>query len=138
MSGFETELTKMRIVDTWQILGGWPTEYKNGCLHIYIGAILADKTQDIYLKLQIPAEGNTSELVLTAKVFGQGAPGQVCEDQARLEFQYAGSAEIEQAHENKKLMERFSVVELVETTAEALKLERKVRRDEANRMLSKI
>ena len=120
----------------WQVLGGWSTEYKNGCLHIYIGAMLADKTQDIYVKLQIPAKGNTSELALTAKVFGQGETGQVYEDQARVEFQYAGSAEVVQALENKELMERFSLVVLAETAAEGLKLERKGQRDEANRMLN--
>jgi Ca-activated chloride channel family protein len=120
----------------WQVLGGWSTEYKNGCLHIYIGAMLADKTQDIYVKLQIPAECNTSEVALTAKVFGQGETGQVYEDQARVEFQYAGSAEVVQAHENKELMERFSLVELAETAAEALKLERAGQRDNANRMLN--
>ena len=46
----------------WQILGGWSTEYKNGRLHIYVGDMLAGKMQDIYLKLQIPAEINTGKL----------------------------------------------------------------------------
>ena len=73
---------------------------------------------------------------MSAKAFGQGEPGQLFEDQAELEFQYAGSSDVDQAPENKELMERFSLVELAETAAEALKLERKGQRDEANRMLN--
>jgi Ca-activated chloride channel homolog len=121
----------------WQVLGGWSAEYKNGFLHIYIGAMLADKTQDIYLKLHIPAEANASELALTARVFGQGEPGELYEDLARAEFQYAATAEVEMAAENKELMERFSLVELAETATEALKLERAGQRDEANRLLNR-
>ncbi len=120
----------------WQILGGWSTEYKNGTLHIYVGDMLAGKMQDIYLKLQIPADVNAGKLALSAKAFGQGEPGQLFEDQAELDFQYAGSSDVDQAPENKELMERFSLVDLAETAAEALKLERKGQRDEANRMLN--
>ncbi len=120
----------------WQVLGGWATEYKNGCLQIYIGAMLTAKTQDIYVKLQIPADVNASDLVLSAKVFGQGEPGQLYEDQTKLVFQHASQAEVDAAPENKEVMERFSVVELAETAAEALKLERKGQRDEANQMLN--
>ena len=120
----------------WQILGGWSTEYKNGRLHIYVGDMLAGKMQDIYLKLQIPADVNAGKLASSAKAFGQGEPGQLYEDQAEVEFHYAGSSDVDQAPENKELMERFSLVELAETAAEALKLERKGERDEANRMLN--
>ncbi len=120
----------------WQILGGWSTEYKNGRLHIYVGDMLAGKMQDIYLKLQIPADVNAGKLALSAKVFGQGEPGQLYENQAKVEFQYDATTAVDQAPENKELMERFSLVEMAETATEALKLERMGQRDEASRMLN--
>jgi Ca-activated chloride channel homolog len=120
----------------WQVLGGWSTEYKNGSLKIYVGDMLTDKTLDIYLKLHIPAYEKSNELVITAKVFGQGEPGQLYEDQSKLVFQYADQKDVDAATVNKELMERFSVVELAETATEALKLERKGHRDEASRMLN--
>ncbi len=120
----------------WQVLGGWSTEYKNGSLHISVGDMLSGKTQDIYIKLQIPAEVNKGELVMTAKVFSQGEPGQLYGDQTKLVLQYADQTDVEAAHEDKELMERYSVIELAESAAEALKLERKGQRDEANRMLN--
>ncbi len=120
----------------WRVLGGWSTEYKNGCLQIYVGDMLSAKTLDIYLRLHIPVDINPDDLVMTAKIFGQGEPGQVYEDQTKVEFQYADQKDVESTPENKELMERFSEVELAETAAEALKLERKGQRDDANRMLN--
>jgi Ca-activated chloride channel family protein len=120
----------------WQVLGGWSSEYKKGSLHIYIGDMLSGKTQDIYIKLQIPAEVNKGELVMTAKVFGQGEPGQLYEDQTKVVLLYMEQKDVENAPVNKQLMERYSVVELAESAAEALKLERMGQRDEANRMLN--
>jgi hypothetical protein len=98
--------------------------------------MLSGKTQDIYIKLQIPAEVNKGELVMTAKVFGQGEPGQLYEDQTKVVLLYMEQKDVENAPVNKQLMERYSVVELAESAAEALKLERMGQRDEANRMLN--
>jgi Ca-activated chloride channel homolog len=120
----------------WQVLGGWSAEYKNGSLHIYVGDMLSGKTQDIYLKLQIPAGVEVADLVITAKAFGQGEPGQVYEDQSKAVFQSADQKDVDAASQDQELMERFSVVELAETASEALKLERIGQREEANRILT--
>jgi Ca-activated chloride channel family protein len=120
----------------WQVLGGWSTDYKKGSLKIYVGDMLTDKTLDIYLKLQIPASIKSNQLVISAKVLGQGEPGQLYEDQNNVVFQYADQKDVDAIAANKELMERFSVVELAETATEALKLERKGHRDEASRMLN--
>lgn len=120
----------------WQILGGWSSEYKDGHLHIYVGDMLRDKTQDIYVRLQIPAAESSSELAIQAKAFGQGEPGQLYEDHAQLSFKAAALNEVEAAPEDKALMERFSKVELADTANEALKLERRGVRERASRMLN--
>jgi hypothetical protein len=86
--------------------------------------------------MQIPADTKSNDLVITAKMFGQGEPGQVYDDQTKIVFQYAGEADVETALENKELMERYSIIELAETATEALKLERKGQRDEAHRILN--
>jgi Ca-activated chloride channel homolog len=120
----------------WKVLGGWSTEYKDGRLHIYVGDMLTGKTQDIYVKLQIPAGDKSSELILNAKVFGQGESGKVLEDQAKVTFKYGDQKEVESALLNHEVMERFSLVELADTATEALKLERQGELDKANRILN--
>ncbi len=119
---------------SWQVLGGWQAEYKSGKLHIFVGDMLAAKTQDIYLKLDIPAL-TSSELSLNGRIYGQGEPGQVVEAEASLVFQVASQSEVEAAAVNKAVMERFGMVELADEAAEALKLERQGLREAAERRL---
>lgn len=120
----------------WKVLGGWSAEYKDGRLHIYVGDMLTGKTQDIYVKLQVPSNEKSGELNLNAKAFGQGESGEVLEDQARVIFQYADQKDLEAAPVNREVMERFSVVELADTATEALKLEREGERDRASAMVN--
>ena len=120
----------------WKVLGGWSAEYKDGHLHIYVGDMLSGKTQDIYVKLQIPVDDKTSELVLNAKAFGQGEASEVLEDQAKVTFQYADQKDVDAAPLSQEFMERYSVVELADTATEALKFERIGEREKANQMLN--
>jgi Ca-activated chloride channel family protein len=120
----------------WRVLGGWSTEQKDGRLHIYVGDMLSGKTLEIYLKLQIPGSENGGELPLIARVLGQGEPGQVFEGTTMLELTYAEQKTVDQAAEDRALMERFSQVELADTANEALKLEREGKRDQASDMLN--
>jgi Ca-activated chloride channel family protein len=120
----------------WKVLGGWSAEYKDRRLHIYVGDMLSGKTQDIYLKLQVPADDKTGELVLNVKTFGQGESGAVLEEQAKVIYQYADKKDVEAAPLSQEVMERYSVVELADTATEALKLERKGEREKANMMLN--
>jgi Ca-activated chloride channel family protein len=120
----------------WKVLGGWSAEYKDGRLHIYVGDMLSGKLQDIYIKLQVPAEDKTAELALNIKTFGQGEASAVLEDQAKVTLQYADPKDVEAAPLNHEVMERYSVVELADTATEALILERKGEREKASRMLN--
>jgi Ca-activated chloride channel family protein len=120
----------------WKVLGGWSAEHKDGHLHIYVGDMLSGKTQDIYVKLQIPVDDKASGLVLNAKAFGQGEASEVLEYQAKVTFQYADQKDVEAAPVNREVMERFSVVELADTATEALKFERIGEREKANQMLN--
>jgi Ca-activated chloride channel family protein len=120
----------------WKVLGGWSAEHKDGHLHIYVGDMLSGKTQDIYVKLQIPVDDKASELVLNAKAFGQGEASEVLEDQAKVTFQYADQKDVDAAPLSQEFMERYSVVELADTATEALKLERQGERDRASQMVN--
>jgi Ca-activated chloride channel family protein len=120
----------------WQVLGGWSSERKDNQLHIYVGDMLSGRTQEIYLRLQVPADENASKLSLSAKVFGQGEPGQVFEGIAELDFAYDEQVEVEQAAEDRELVERYSQVELADAANEALKLEREGKRERASQMLN--
>jgi Ca-activated chloride channel family protein len=120
----------------WKVLGGWSAEYKDGRLHIYVGDMPAGKTQDIYVKLQIPSNEKSGEITLNAKAFAQGESGELLEDQAKAIFQYADQIDVEAAPVNREVMERFSVVELADTATEALKLEREGERDRASQMVN--
>jgi Ca-activated chloride channel homolog len=120
----------------WQVLGGWSTEYKDAHLHIYLGDMLTGKTQNIYVKLQIPADAKSGKVLLNAKAFGKGEAGKLFEDQAKTVFQYADQKDVAAVPLNREVMEGFSVVELADTATEALKLERKGERDKANAMLN--
>jgi hypothetical protein len=84
----------------WQVLGDWSIVYKKGYLRISVGDMLSGKTQGIYLELQIPADVNAVDLVMTARVFSQGEPEQLYEDQTKLVLQYADQTDVEAAHEN--------------------------------------
>ncbi|OGO29594.1 MAG: hypothetical protein A2136_07750 [Chloroflexi bacterium RBG_16_54_11] len=108
----------------WQVLGGWSAVFNDGKLHIYVGDMLTGKLQDVYVKLQIPANDGSNELILEAKAFGQGKSDEVFEEQAKVVFQSVNQKEVEAAAFNKEVMERFSIVELADTATEALKLER--------------
>jgi Ca-activated chloride channel family protein len=120
----------------WHVHGGWPNEYKNGRLHIFIGDMLDAKTQDIYLDLHIPALEKPDKLALNARILTQGEPGQISEGQAQLTFQPASQKEIDSAPVNQSLMERYGMVELADEAAEALKLERQGQREAANQRLN--
>ncbi len=120
----------------WQVLGGWATECKDGNLRVFIGDVLAGKTQDIYIKLQVPANGSVPDLAFTARVFGQGKPGQVFEGQATLNLEYASSQHVYEAPVNRELMERYSLVDVAESATEALKLEREGEREAAYQRLN--
>jgi Ca-activated chloride channel family protein len=120
----------------WKVLGGWATENKARHLHIYVGDMLTGKTQDIYVKIQIPVDDKSGELVLNAKAFGQGEPGKVLEDQAKVTFKYADQKDVEATPLNQDVLGRFALVELADEANEALKLERMGERENANRRLN--
>ncbi len=120
----------------WKVLGGWSAEYKDGHLHIYVGDMLAGKTQDIYVKLQVPSIDKAGELTLNAKAFGQGEASEVLEDQVKIVFQYADQKDVDAAPLSQEVMERYSVVDLADTATEALKLERAGERERASAMLN--
>ena len=119
----------------WHVLGGWSAEYQDGSLHIYVGDMLTDKLQDIYIRLDIPQGEKLSDISLEAKGFGKGEDGNILADQAKVAFKYADQAEVEAEPVNRELMERFSVVELADEANEALKLERQGQGEEAERRL---
>jgi len=119
----------------WKVLGGWPAEYKEGRLHLSVGDMLTGKLQDIYIKLQVPGDDKTEELALNAKAFGQGKDSEVLEGQAMIGFQCTTQEEVEAALPDQELMQRFGEVELADEATEALKLERKGEREEAERWM---
>lgn len=120
----------------WQILGGWPTEYQEGKLHIYLGDMLSGKTQDIYLKFQIPAGSKSSEFPLNARAFGQDEYGKILDAESAITYQYADQIAVEAAQLDQEIMQRFALVELADEASEALRLERMGRREEAQRRLN--
>ncbi len=115
----------------WHVLGGWSADYMDGYLHIYVGDMLSGKLQDIYLKLQFPADEKAAEIALEAKAFGKGEDGNILDDQAQVTFKYTSQAKVDAEPVNQALMERESVVELADEANEALKLERQGLREEA-------
>jgi Ca-activated chloride channel family protein len=115
----------------WTVLGGWAAEYKDGHLNILVGDMLAGKTQEIYVKLEVPGDDKATELALTARVFGKDVSGGLLESQADLTFVYASQQDVEAAPVNQGLMERFSLVEMADLATESLKLEREGPREAA-------
>lgn len=118
------------------VLGGWVTEFSAGRLHIHTGNLYSDHTQDIYIKLSMPPAGASGELMLKARVFSKGEAGQICEDQAEVTYEYTDADKAMAAPKNREVMERYALVELAETTNEALKLERQGLNEQATDMLS--
>jgi Ca-activated chloride channel family protein len=115
----------------WTVLGGWVSEYKDGHLNILVGDMLAGKTQEIYVKLEVPGDDKATELPLTARVFGKDISGGLLESQAGITFEYASQPDVEAAPVNQELMERFSLVEMADIATEAMKLEREGQREAA-------
>jgi Ca-activated chloride channel family protein len=118
------------------VLGGWVTEFSAGRLLIHVGNLYAAHTQDIYIKLSMPAAGVAEELLLKARVFCKGEADQICEDQAEVTFEYTDTDTAAAAPRNREVMERYALVELAESANEALKLERQGLNERANELLS--
>jgi hypothetical protein len=83
----------------------------------------------------VPGDDKAEELALNAKAFGQGKDGEVLENQAAIGFQYTPQDEVDAAPADQELMQRFAEVKLADEATEALKLERKGLREEAERKL---
>ncbi len=119
----------------WHVLGGWPAEYKEGHLHIYLGEMISGKSQYVYVKLAFPGDEKTPELRLAARTFGKGDSGRVFDDQAEIAFAYADQKEVDAATADPEVMERFGKVDMADEATEALKLERLGEREAAERRM---
>ncbi len=118
-----------------QVPGGWRTQFTEGRLRIFLGNLVSGQTQEIYIRLAIPATANLSELALNASVSGKAENGLQFENQAQVIIHSVEQARVDAASQKRELVERFALVYLAEITTEALKLERHGEKDKANLLL---
>ena len=120
-----------------QVLGGWRTEVTADQMRIYLGNLVSDQTQEIYIKLLTPPAGENSQLKFTAHIFGKGENGEILEVQDEISFRYENRETVEAEPRKRDVLERFGQVDLAETANEALKLERNGENEKASRMLQR-
>ena len=120
-----------------QVPGGWRTQFSEGKLRIFLGNLVSGQTQEIYIKLVVPATRNLGEMVLTASVTGKAENGLQVENQTQVIVRSVEQAEVEAAPQRQEIVKRFTLVYLAEIATEALKLERHGEREKASQLLIK-
>jgi len=120
----------------WEILGGRKYWVDHERLHIGLGSLYANVKQEIYLSLDIPADLDSKEVKIVARVLGKGIEDQLYEDEQEKNYTYTSLAEMKSAGRDKGVMERFALVKLSDIANQALKLERIMKNEAAYKLLA--
>jgi Ca-activated chloride channel family protein len=120
-----------------QIPGSWRVESSGKRMILYAGSLVSDATRELYLKVLFPPRSNEDHLTFHIQVKALDEEGKEMHSEAEISFNYASQSETNQCPQRRDVMERFSLVEVAETTNEALKLEKQGRRKEAGHLLKR-
>lgn len=119
-----------------EVPGGWRVEKSNEQMRIYVGDLFAGRDLAIYLKLLTPPQSNLGALEVPIRAIFKAENGDLQETQFTVVLRYSGQAEVEQEQRRQDVLERFTKVDLAETTNEALKLERSGDHEKAQQMMA--
>ncbi len=119
-----------------QVLGGWVTEFSEGHLRISLGNLYSSQTQELYIKVLTPPGSKDERLEFQAGISGKDETGQPLADQSELFYQYGDRAVVAASPRKRVVMEHYAVIDLAETSNEALKLERQGQNEKANQLLN--
>lgn len=106
------------------VSAGWNAERKDDRLVIFLGSLVADQTQPLYLQLSKLAGGEDGHLSIPVRVTGMDADQVEHQFESALSFKVVSEAEALAAEEDADLKGRFAVVDLADKANEALKMER--------------
>lgn len=107
-----------------KVSANWHTERTDDQLTIYLGSLVADQTQSLYLKLANLAGSGKGQVEIPIRVTGMDADGVERQFEAVLTLQVVPDGEEAALAQDAALMERFAVVDLADQATEALKRER--------------
>ncbi len=122
-----------------QVLGDWrmdQTSAAAGQQRIFLGDLVADHLQEIFVKLLTPPSNALQDISIKVTVRSVDETGQTQECQVEAALIYQPQALVQQAEPSHELLERYSEVEMATVTNRALKLERAGRREEAAQAIS--
>ena len=114
---------------------GWHTERKGDQLVIFLGSLVADQTQPLYVQLSKLAGGDNGQLQIPVRVRGMDADQVEHQFESALSFKVVSEAEALAAEEDVDLKGRFAIVDLADKANEALKMERMGDRVGSSQML---
>jgi Ca-activated chloride channel homolog len=107
-----------------KVSGGWHTDRQGEKLTIFLGALVQEQTQSLYLQLSNLDGAGEGRMAIPVRVTGVDADQVKHEVERTLTFATVSAAEEAAAAQNAELMERFALVDLADKATEALKLER--------------
>ncbi len=108
-----------------------------GKLRIYLGSLSAGKKREVYIKFTVPPGIADTELPLKASLRAKDEQGKLLELHAGLGIQRVTAEAARAAATDEKLLERFAMVDVGNSSSEALRLEKIGRRMEASELIKR-
>jgi len=121
-----------------KVLGSWRSEQNGQSLRLWLGDIPSSQRREVYVRLLVPPQSGHSsqpELTVRAQVTGRGEQGEPLAASAQVTFKYSPRLQVVAAPVRQEVMQRYSQVEIADSTTEALKLERDGQREKASQLI---
>ncbi|MFY9158173.1 MAG: von Willebrand factor type A domain protein [Chloroflexi bacterium ADurb.Bin120] len=107
-----------------KVSAGWRAEGNSGQFSIYLGSLVAEQKQRLYLRLSNLIGADEAPMHIPVKATGLDADQKEHTADAELVFKVVPESEEAAVKPDAELMERFAVVDLADQANEALKRER--------------
>lgn len=117
------------------IFANWHTELEGQKFSIFLGNLLAEQTQNIYIKLENLRSNKKQQLEIPVVVTGIDQNQGQQELKSSIAFKPVPAGEETSAEPDQDLMERFAAVDLADKANEALKRERAGDRAGSSRLM---
>lgn len=118
-----------------KILGAWRVTSEAEKLRINLGSLVSGRHQEVFARLLTPPSNGEKGLHFKAEVSAGDENGDMLRNKAEMELLFGSAEEVQNAPENIALLQRFAVVDVAETAAQALQHERRGDRETAHRLM---
>ncbi len=117
------------------VSAGWPSSQAGNIFRASIGSLYGGRALQFYFQLHFGGGLKGKEMRIPVVLRGTDAAGGAVRITREISFTLVRPAEEEKAKADKKLLERFALVDMADRTTEALKMARAGKRREASEYL---